>query len=88
MKRAKSSVISSAASLSRSVRSASSKTLNSDSLSHTAKQERDPVADKPAKSNSQPKIPSNWDREGLSQGKQTGPVRKAPDAYNERGKKK
>jgi hypothetical protein len=29
------------------------------------------------------RLPDNWDHEGLSKGKQTGPVRKTPDAYNE-----
>ena len=32
------------------------------------------------------KLPDNWDREGLSKGKQTGPVRPTPDAYNERSR--
>jgi hypothetical protein len=27
------------------------------------------------------KIPSNWDSDGVSQGKPSGPVRPEPDAY-------
>lgn len=46
------------------------------------------MADKPAKSNPNQSLPSNWDKNGLSHGKQTGPIRKSPDAYNERGKRK
>ena len=32
------------------------------------------------------KTPSNWDADGLSKGKQTGPVRPTPDAYNPKKK--
>ncbi len=39
-------------------------------------------------SRSQPRIPAgHFDRDGVSQGKQTGPVRKTPDACNEKGKR-
>lgn len=38
------------------------------------------MADKP-KSNSNQKLPSNWNANGVSQGKKTGPVRSSPDAY-------
>jgi hypothetical protein len=31
-------------------------------------------------------MPDNWNPDGLSKGKQTGPVRSTPDAYN--GKRK
>ncbi len=34
------------------------------------------------------KIPKDhWDTDGLSRGKQTGPVRKSPDACNGRGRR-
>ncbi len=34
------------------------------------------------------KLPDNWSPDGLSKGKQTGPVRPTPDAYNERKEKR
>ncbi len=41
------------------------------------------------RSQSEPRLPpGHFGRDGLSQGKQDGPVRKTPDAYNERGKGK
>jgi hypothetical protein len=42
------------------------------------------VAEKRSEPNSQPKLPDNWTPDGLSKGAQTGPVRKSPDACNER----
>lgn len=36
----------------------------------------------PSKSTSNPRLPGNWTSDGLSKGKQTGPVRKSPDACN------
>lgn len=39
------------------------------------------MADEKPKSNSEPKIPSNWTPDGLSKGKQTGAVRPSHDAY-------
>ena len=37
---------------------------------------------------SEPKLPKgHFNEDGLSQGKQTGPVRKTPDACNERGER-
>lgn len=33
-----------------------------------------------SESNSRQRLPDNWTSDGLSQGKQTGPVRKSPDA--------
>lgn len=34
------------------------------------------------------KIPDNWSPDGVSKGKQTGPVRPTPDAHNERAERK
>lgn len=33
-----------------------------------------------SESNSRPRLPDNWTSDGLSKGKQSGPVRKSPDA--------
>jgi hypothetical protein len=42
----------------------------------------------PEPTNDKQKIPDNWDSDGLSKGKQTGPVRPTEDAYREKGDEK
>lgn len=47
------------------------------------------ISQKPAQSQSQPKYqPGHFDKNGTSQGQQTGAVRKSPDACNDRKEQK
>lgn len=38
------------------------------------------MAEKRSESQARPSLPDNWTPDGLSRGKQSGPVRKSPDA--------
>jgi hypothetical protein len=42
----------------------------------------------PEPTNDKQSIPNNWTDEGLSKGKQSGPVRPTEDAHREKGKSK
>jgi len=47
------------------------------------------ISQKPSQPKSQPRLPTgHFDRNGTSQGQQSGAVRKSPDAYNDRKEQK